>query len=133
MGARFAGKSPCYTANAQLSEVYNSRRAWWGWPMHGPIALHFGCAIDYAVCWENAATKTKTKAVYQLKISLRDIEPLIWRRVQVWEDTRLPKLHRVLQLLFNWEDYHLHDFLVGQRVYSVPSEEDADFGRKDCR
>lgn len=72
----------------------------------------------------------KTRAVYQLKISLRDIEPPIWRRIQVWEDAKLPQLHRILQLLFNWEDYHLHDFKVGGRTYSVPDPEDADFGRK---
>ena len=67
----------------------------------------------------------KAKAIFQLKVSLRDIEPPVWRRIQVWEDTRLPQLHRILQSLFNWEDYHLHDFVVGRRVYSVPHEDDA--------
>lgn len=72
----------------------------------------------------------KTKAVFQLKVRLRDIEPPVWRRVQVSEDTKLPRLHRILQLLFNWEDYHLHDFVVGRRVYSVPDPEDAFDERK---
>ena len=72
----------------------------------------------------------KAKAIFQLKVSLRDIEPPIWRRFQVSEDTNLPQLHRILQLLFNWEDYHLHDFVVGRRVYSVPDPDDAFNERK---
>lgn len=72
----------------------------------------------------------KIRAVYQLKVSLRDIEPPVWRRMQVWEDTKLPQLHRILQLSFNWEDYHLHDFVAGRRVYSVPDPDDAFNERK---
>jgi len=70
----------------------------------------------------------KTRAIFQLHVRLRDIEPAIWRRLQVWEDTKLPQLHRILQMLFNWEDYHLHDFVVGRRVHSVP---DPDFAFDD--
>lgn len=66
----------------------------------------------------------KTRAVFQFKVTLRDIEPPVWRRIQVWEDIKLPQLHRVLQLLFTWEDCHLHDFVVGQRRYSVPDPDD---------
>mgnify|MGYP000865432543 CR=1 FL=1 len=72
----------------------------------------------------------RTRAVFQLKVTLRDIEPPIWRRIQLFEDTKLPQLHRILQLLFNWEDYHLHSFVVGRRVYSVPHEDDAFTERK---
>ncbi len=71
----------------------------------------------------------KRRAVFQLHIRLRDIEPAIWRRIQIWEDAKLPQLHRILQMLFNWEDYHLHDFLAGPRVYSVPDPED-DFNER---
>lgn len=74
-------------------------------------------------------TMKKPKAIFQLKVSLRDIEPEIWRCVQVPEDTKLPRLHRILQLLFNWEDYHLHDFIAGRRVYSVPDPDD-DFNER---
>lgn len=67
----------------------------------------------------------KVRAIFQLHVRLREIEPAIWRRIHVWEDAKLPQLHRILQVLFNWEDYHLHDFVVGRRVYSVPDPEDA--------
>jgi hypothetical protein len=76
------------------------------------------------------STTKKSRAVFQLHIRLRDIEPAVWRRIQVWEDTRLPRLHRIIQMLFNWEDYHLHDFAAGRRVYSVPDPDDALSGRK---
>jgi hypothetical protein len=72
----------------------------------------------------------KVKAIYQLRVTLRDIEPEIWRTIQVAEDTKLPRLHRILQILFNWEDYHLHDFIVGRRTFSVPDPEDEEFERK---
>jgi hypothetical protein len=70
------------------------------------------------------------RVVYQFHISLRDIDPSIWRRVQVWQDTKLPRLHAILQILFNWEDYHLHEFRLGRRFYGEPDPDDKHFGRK---
>lgn len=67
---------------------------------------------------------TKNRALYQLKITLRDIQPPIWRRIQVWEDTTLAQLHTILQILMGWEDYHLHEFGIGCRLYSVPDPDD---------
>lgn len=72
----------------------------------------------------------RVRAIFQLHVRLRDIEPAIWRRIQVWEDTKLPQLHRILQMLFNWDDCHLHDFVVGRLVYSVPDPDDDFNGRK---
>jgi hypothetical protein len=51
-------------------------------------------------------------SVYQLKISLRDIKPPIWRRVQV-ADCSLAKLHNIIQVCLDWTNSHLHDFEVG--------------------
>ncbi|HLH01650.1 MAG TPA: plasmid pRiA4b ORF-3 family protein [Bryobacteraceae bacterium] len=63
--------------------------------------------------------------IYQLRVALRDIEPAIWRRIQVRDDITLAQLHRVLQIVMGWEDYHLHNFLVGGRTYSVPDPDDS--------
>jgi hypothetical protein len=72
----------------------------------------------------------KPRAVFQLHIELREITPPVWRRIQVWEDTKLPQLHRIIQILFDWEDCHLHEFSTGKGVYSVPDPEDVFFERK---
>jgi len=54
--------------------------------------------------------------VYQLKITLQEIEPVIWRRLQVKGQVRLDRLHLMIQAAMGWTNSHLHEFLVkGQR------------------
>jgi hypothetical protein len=72
----------------------------------------------------------KGKAVYQIKITLENVQPSIWRRVQVLSDCTLAQLHRVIRAVMAWEDYHLHQFTIKRRVYSVPDPEDADYEQK---
>lgn len=48
--------------------------------------------------------------VYQFKISLRDITPPIWRRVQVPSTYSFWDLHVAIQDVIGWLDYHLHVF-----------------------
>ena len=50
--------------------------------------------------------------IYQLRIVLRDISPLIWRRLQVRSDTTLAQLHRMIQISFEWSNEHLYRFRV---------------------
>lgn len=66
----------------------------------------------------------KNRVLYQLKVTLRDIHPPLWRRIQVWKDATLGQLHQLLQIVVGWEDCHLHEFVIGRRVYSVPDPED---------
>lgn len=50
--------------------------------------------------------------VYQLKVTLRWIEPPIWRRFVVpWEIT-LKELHQILQAMFDWGEDLLHEFTI---------------------
>ena len=73
---------------------------------------------------------TSTKAafspesVYQLKVTLKDGKPSIWRRVQVPGKFSLLKLHQTLQVLMGWTDSHLHQFIIHGENYSIPSEDD---------
>ena len=54
--------------------------------------------------------------VYQLKITLQEIEPAIWRRFQVRRQVRLDRLHLMIQVAMGWTNSHLHEFLIkGQR------------------
>jgi Plasmid pRiA4b ORF-3-like protein len=48
----------------------------------------------------------KSTPIYQLKITLADIKPPIWRRVQV-KDGSLSKLHAVIQVVMGWTNSHL--------------------------
>jgi Plasmid pRiA4b ORF-3-like protein len=40
------------------------------------------------------------------------------------EDTTLAQLHTILQIVMGWEDYHLHEFVIARRLYSVPDPDD---------
>jgi hypothetical protein len=58
--------------------------------------------------------------IYQLKISLNDVRPPIWRRVQTPASTTLTKLHQIIQLTMGWDTSHLHAFQVGTTTYGDP-------------
>ena len=62
---------------------------------------------------------------YQLKITLRDCSPRIWRRVQVPGFVTLAELHRVIQASFRWTNSHLHSFRIYDQLYGEPDPEDA--------
>jgi hypothetical protein len=68
--------------------------------------------------------KAPLKPVYHLKITLREIRPPIWRRVQVPAGVRLSCLHDVFQIVMGWTDSHLHQFEKDGACYGVPDEED---------
>jgi hypothetical protein len=61
--------------------------------------------------------------VFRLRISLEEIEPPIWRTVLVKGGTTLHELHRTIQLLFQWYDYHLYRFEIRDRAFEAPDEE----------
>ena len=65
------------------------------------------------------ATRKKAQSVYQLKITLRDIRPPIWRRVQVRSDATLGHLHWVIQFAMGWTNSHLHSFSLHGVEYSM--------------
>lgn len=76
------------------------------------------------------ASIPKSSRVYQFKITLRDIEPPVWRRVQV-RDCTLDRLHEITQLVFGWWNYHLHRFKINNRSYADPLLMREDFEAED--
>ena len=56
--------------------------------------------------------------VYQLRVVLRGVSPLIWRRL-VRSDSSIADLHTTLQLALGWSDEHLNRFVVHGREYGV--------------
>jgi len=59
---------------------------------------------------------------YRLRVDLHpsDIEPPIWRRIEISANATLLELHWAVQSLFGWENSHLHEFSVGDRSFSDP-------------
>ena len=66
--------------------------------------------------------------IYQIKVTLKHSKPPIWRRIQVRGDTRLDKLHDILQAVMGWWNAHLHQFIVGGNYYGEPNPDDEDWG-----
>lgn len=54
---------------------------------------------------------------YQLKISIKDAKPPIWRRVVVPGSMTLAKLHLVIQVSMGWLNAHLHQFSINDIEY----------------
>ena len=54
--------------------------------------------------------KSGTHLIYQFKITLQDIEPTIWRRIQVPATYSFWDLHVAVADSMGWLDYHLHVF-----------------------
>ena len=72
---------------------------------------------------------TSTDRIARLRISLEEIEPEIWRRVEVPLTVHLKGVHDVIQAAMGWEDYHLFEFRVGRKIYGIPDPA-WDFDRK---
>ena len=62
--------------------------------------------------------------IYQLKITLRDSKPPIWRRIQVPGDISLEKLHWVIQEAMGWTNSHMHQFIHRETYYGVSMKDD---------
>jgi hypothetical protein len=70
-----------------------------------------------------SSRRISTAPVYQLKVTLKDSSPRIWRRILVSGDASLAKLHRILQVAMGWSNSHLHLFMIHRKQYSAPDEE----------
>ncbi len=60
---------------------------------------------------------------HRLKITLNDIKPPIWRRLEVPSDATLEQLHHFIQTAFGWFDTHLHQFEIAGTAYGVDDGE----------
>ena len=61
--------------------------------------------------------------VFQLRVSLIDVEPPVWRRLLVAQDVTLPRLHSFLQAAMGWTNSHLHQFKIGDVCFAEPHDE----------
>ena len=63
--------------------------------------------------------------IYQLKVTLMDSKPPIWRRILVSADVKLDVLQLILQETMGWMNEHLHQFIAHGTSYGPRLE---DFG-----
>lgn len=81
---------------------------------------------------EPAAPKRKrptdsAELLFQFKVTLLDIKPPIWRRIQI-EDGTLENLHLAIQGAFGWWNYHLHQFIIDRKRFGPLPDDGFDFG-----
>ena len=72
---------------------------------------------------EEAAARTEADGpapVFQLRVSLAGSRPPIWRRLEVPADIMLDELHGVIQVAFEWDDYHPYAFVTDYGVFGPP-------------
>ena len=50
--------------------------------------------------------------IYQLRVVLWGVSPLVWRRLLLASDTSIAELHEILKSAFDWSGEHLHRFLI---------------------
>ena len=75
--------------------------------------------------------KENDALIYQMKITLKNIEPMIWRRIQVRENITLFRLPEYIQGFMGWENYHMHEFKINGERYGIPDPDgEAMFGTK---
>jgi hypothetical protein len=68
-------------------------------------------------------TRIRHMTVYQLKLTMKHIDPPIWRRILIHPEITLKRLHQIIQKLMGWYDYHLYQFQAKGQTFSPPGEE----------
>jgi hypothetical protein len=71
-----------------------------------------------------------------LRVELRDVAPLVWRRVLVSNQWTLVSLHKWLQWIMGWMDTHAHEYQVGDSIVAPDwwiREIGDDVGEAMCR
>jgi hypothetical protein len=53
-----------------------------------------------------------------LHVMLREINPPVWQRILIRDDSSIADLHYTIQIAFNWSDFHLsfsRPALIGEK------------------
>src|SRR5664280_2777976 len=87
--------------------ILSRRRA--GQTVGGGYSPRGGPSVGSARMWAMPDTRPSAPipSVYQLRVVVRGVSPLIWRRLLVPADTTIAGLHAVLQVAFGWTGTHL--------------------------
>lgn len=80
-------------------------------------------AGDDKLVWPEFGNEADAPSCYRLKITLADVRPAVWRRIEILGDTTLSRLHRMFQATMGWEDSHLHVFRMNGLQYGALNPE----------
>jgi Plasmid pRiA4b ORF-3-like protein len=58
----------------------------------------------------------------QLKVTINDTKPPIFRRLIVSNDTSFFELHHIIQIAMGWQNFHLFEFRFNDYVIGIPTE-----------
>ena len=61
----------------------------------------------------------RVNQIFEFHLSLEEVRPPVWRRIQVPADYTLARLHKVIQIVMDWQDCHLDEFTVDGRSCRV--------------
>lgn len=56
---------------------------------------------------------------YSIKVALRNISPMIWRRFEINGNSTIADLHHIIQIAMGWDDEHLHQFRIYAKDYGI--------------
>ena len=59
-------------------------------------------------------------AIYQLRVVLCGVSPLVWRRLLWSAQPVLPNSTKSFRMHFGWSGKHLHRFLIHGAAYGIP-------------
>ncbi len=62
---------------------------------------------------------TPESSIYQIKVALQGISPMIWRRLLIPGDSTISDLHYIFQIAMGWRDEHLHQFRIHGKGYGI--------------
>jgi hypothetical protein len=68
-----------------------------------------------------------TDQIARIRITLEDMKPAIWRRVELPATNSLKTLHLAIQACMLFENYHLFRFDVGDAAYGIRFDDDDAF------
>ena len=64
-------------------------------------------------------SELKPVSIYQLKVWLQGISPMVWRRLLVRSDSTIADLHYTIQIAIGWSDVHLNRFHIHGQDFGV--------------
>ncbi len=62
------------------------------------------------------------KNIFQIKISLDNAKPSIYRTILVEPDTTFIDFHHIIQISMGWDSYHMYQFETGDYTIAEPDE-----------